>query len=77
MIIICGEPNKGIHKFRFAGFAVVDVILTVALAAILNALFFKRKFLVTLAALTIMGMISHAALGIDTALNKKLRNLLC
>ena len=36
---ILGEPRKGVHKYRLCNIAIVDVLLTIALAAILDYVF--------------------------------------
>ena len=41
---ILGEPNKGIHKYRFMGVAIVDVIMTIALGLFIAHYFKKDKF---------------------------------
>ena len=37
-----GKPNKGVHRFRIANIAIVDVILTCLLAYIINVAFLEN-----------------------------------
>jgi uncharacterized membrane protein len=74
MIVLCGKPGEGLHRFRVAGVAIVDVIITVVAAAAV-ALVFKKNFLVSLGALFLIGIGVHALLGIDTAVNRRLKCL--
>ncbi len=74
MIIMCGKPGEGIHRFRLWGVAVVDVALTVLASAII-AFAFKKNFFATTLLMFAIGVCVHAALGIDTALNVKLKSV--
>ena len=40
---ILGAPNQGIHKYRFMGVAIVDVIMTIALGLFI-AHYFKLQY---------------------------------
>ena len=44
---ILGIPNEGLHKYRVANIAIVDVLLTIALAWILAKLF-KVNYIIIL-----------------------------
>jgi hypothetical protein len=74
MIVLCGRPGEGLHKYRFAGVAIVDVIITVV-SSILISLIFKKNFFVTLAIHFALGICVHAALKIDTAVHKNIKRL--
>jgi hypothetical protein len=66
-----GEPNKGIHSYRFMGLAIIDVIMTI-LAAYLISIFFKYNFIYTALALFILGIILHRLFCVRTTIDKLL-----
>ena len=64
-----GQPGKGVHSFRLANIAVVDVLLTVALAYTLSRKFrvaVWKMFLVLLA----LSLVLHRLLCVETTLTK-------
>ena len=67
---IFGEPGEGIHK-HYCGVAVADVAMTGAAAVVISRLT-NKSFPLVFAALIALGIGVHAALGVPTALNKKL-----
>jgi hypothetical protein len=70
---IFGKPNKGIHKYRLFGLAIVDMIATVVGAYIIYiSTTYKYSFYQILFILVILGIISHKLFCVDTALNKML-----
>lgn len=62
---ILGTPGQGIHSYRFAGVALVDVFLTIV-AAIIIAKIADRSFLGVLAVLLILAEILHIIFCVDT-----------
>ena len=66
-----GEPNKGIHSYRFMGVAIMDVIITI-LAAYLISIFFKYNFIYTTIVLFILGIILHRLFCVRTTVDKLL-----
>lgn len=66
-----GEPNKGIHSYRFMGVAIMDVIMTI-LAAYLISIFFKYNFIYTTIVLFILGIILHRLFCVRTTVDKLL-----
>ena len=66
-----GEPNKGIHSYRFMGVAIMDVIITI-LAAYLISIFFKYNFIYTTLVLFILGIILHRLFCVRTTVDKLL-----
>jgi hypothetical protein len=68
---ILGEPNKGIHKYRFMGVAIVDVIMTIALGLFIAHYFKKDKFK-TILILFILGIILHRLFCVRTSIDKAL-----
>jgi hypothetical protein len=66
-----GAPGQGIHKYRFAGIAVVDLVLTLVASALISMAFKWNPVVVTACAL-LAGVTVHRILGVNTALNVKL-----
>jgi uncharacterized membrane protein len=78
---IFGEPNKGVHKYRFMGMAVVDWLLTIIIAAVITIIWSRRNrkvqwqkvtlyFVLVLIVLILLGVILHWLFCVDTTLNK-------
>ena len=67
-----GAPGTGAHSIRFLGFAVVDTLLTVLLAA-LTAYLTKTSLLANFVAWFVLGEILHYAFGTNTAFLKLIR----
>jgi hypothetical protein len=67
---IFGRPNEGIHKYKVFGVAIVDVILTIILAALINYMLPSFGFISILIILFLLGIIIHKLLCIDTTINK-------
>ncbi len=65
---IFGKPGEGVHRYRFAGLAVVDVIATL-IAAILTARFLDRDIWITIAIFFIIGIAMHWLFQVNTRLN--------
>ncbi len=63
-----GKPGEGVHSYRIANIAVVDVLFTV-IGAFLIAKLFKWKFLKTLLVIFIIGIISHKLFCVKTTVN--------
>lgn len=68
---IFGEPRKGIHKYRIADIAIVDVVGTIAVAWLISHVM-QYNFWKTVAALFILGIILHRLLDVRTTIDKKL-----
>ena len=69
---ILGEPGKGPHSIRFFGVAIVDVLLTIALAFFINKLIggnIKMFFIVLLFCFT-LGIILHKLFCVETTIGK-------
>ena len=64
-----GEPNKGIHSYRFLGVAIADVIMTI-LGALLIAYIFHVSFLKTLVILFVLGIFLHHLFCVRTTVDK-------
>lgn len=68
---IFGNPNEGIHKYRFMGIAIVDFIMTIILAYFV-AFFMKWSFLYTTIGLFLLGILAHRLFCVRTTIDKLL-----
>jgi len=68
---LLGEPNKGIHKYRLFGIAIVDVIMTIIGAFIISFLL-KKKFAFVLLVLFCLGIFLHRVFCVRTTIDKLL-----
>lgn len=66
-----GEPNKGIHSYRFLGVAIADVIMTF-IGALYISYLFKISFIKTLFVLFILGIFLHKLFCVKTTIDKLL-----
>lgn len=66
-----GAPNTGAHSYRFFGFAIVDVVLTI-LVAYLISLFFPISFRYSLLLLFLSGILLHRLFCVRTTVDKLL-----
>ncbi len=64
-----GRPGLGVHKYRFFGIAIVDVIMTIIGAAIISS-FTNLKFSYTLVGLFVLGIVAHRAFCVRTQVDK-------
>ena len=62
---ILGVPNKGIHKYRFLGTAVMDYVFSILLA-ILITYFTHIPLVLTTIGILILGIILHVLFGVET-----------
>lgn len=72
---ILGAPNTGVHSTRIFGFALNDIIGTIAASFIISVVF-KKSFLKTLIVVFILGELMHYIFCVDTAFMKLLKDLL-
>ena len=81
---IFGKPNQGIHSYRIpltkgvsgseTGFAIIDIILTIIVAKLINIYVLKDyKYITILIGLFILGIILHKLFCVETTLNKLLK----
>ena len=68
---IFGKPNEGIHAYRFAGIAIVDLLLTVFVAWII-AKVANVGIVAVLVGLLLMGVVAHRIFGVRTSVDKLL-----
>ncbi len=66
---IFGKPGEGVHSYRIANVAIVDVGVTV-IGAFLIAKLLKWNFLKTLIVLFIIGIIAHKVFCVKTTVDK-------
>jgi hypothetical protein len=64
-----GNPNEGLHAYRFANIAIVDVIFTIMLAYILSGIF-AISFWKILGSLFFLGIVMHRQLCVRTTIDK-------
>lgn len=72
-----GEPGKGVHAYRIGGMAVVDLVLTILLAAALYQIpwvYARFRFRYLVIALVLLGTLVHRAFCVETALTKRFFN---
>lgn len=81
---IFGLPNQGIHRYRFLGMAVVDLVATILTAIIIAIVLFRQNtfktehicftyiLLGTMAGLFLFSIVVHRLFRVNTALNVKL-----
>uniref|UniRef100_A0A6C0B105 RDD domain-containing protein n=1 Tax=viral metagenome TaxID=1070528 RepID=A0A6C0B105_9ZZZZ len=66
-----GELKKGPHSYRFFGFAIFDVLMTL-IGAFLISYFFNLSFIYTALFLFILGIILHRLFCVRTTVDKLL-----
>lgn len=66
-----GEPGTGVHKYRVANVAIVDVIMTI-IAAIVLAKIFNANTILILIVLFVIGIIAHRYFEVRTTVDKLL-----
>ena len=76
---IFGKVGEGVHSYRIMDIAIADVLMTILGAFLINLLFVNKgnlvvaptfTFIYILAALFMLGIISHRALGVRTTVDK-------
>ncbi len=68
---IFGEPRKGVHKYRIADIAIVDVVGTIVVAWLISH-FMQYNFWKTLTVLFLLGIILHRLFNVRTKIDTKL-----
>ena len=66
---IFGKVGEGVHSVRFFNFAVIDTLLTLVLAYIIN-LYLKTNLLVIFIVLIILSIAIHRLFCVETTLTK-------
>jgi hypothetical protein len=62
-------PGEGIHSYRFAGLAIVDVVMTI-IGAIIISHWANISLVATMSALFALGIVLHRAFDIRTTIDK-------
>ena len=70
---IFGKPGEGPHKYRVAGFAIIDIIFTL-IAAYLISKYMKYNFYYTTIILFISAIFIHRIFSVETKLNSLIFN---
>jgi hypothetical protein len=65
-----GKVGEGIHSYRIANIAIVDVILTILGAALLHLVFPSYRFITILIALFLLGIILHRLFCVRTTVDR-------
>jgi hypothetical protein len=80
-----GKPNEGFHSTRFMGLALFDVVGTLLMGGGLALLIDKSKafninfpilLFICIIIMFLVGIVSHKIFCVDTALNKKIGELI-
>jgi len=66
-----GIINKGVHSYRFFGFAIADIVMTILGFGLLSFLFGIPLWKGILGGF-ILGIVAHRAFGVRTTLDKLL-----
>jgi hypothetical protein len=64
-----GQLNKGVHKYRIANIAIVDVLATIVVAYLIH-LYTVYSFPIILAGAFILGIIAHRLFCVRTTIDK-------
>jgi hypothetical protein len=62
---IFGNPNEGIHSYRFIDFAIIDILMTI-IGAFIIAVILKINFFYVFISLFLLGQILHIIFGVKT-----------
>jgi len=65
-----GKIGEGVHSYRIANIAIVDVILTILGATVLHLLFPYYRFLTILVLLFLLGIILHRLFCVRTTVDR-------
>jgi len=69
---VLGKPGQGAHSYRFCNIAIIDVVLTFALAKVIELqskdINFKQASIISFA----LGIISHRVFCVKTTVDKLL-----
>ena len=72
---IFGKVNTGLHSYRIANIAIVDVLLTIIVAYYLHKyIFINQSFLCMTTLLFILGILLHRLFCVRTTIDKILFN---
>jgi len=66
-----GVPGQGVHSYRFLDTAIVDYVLTIALAAVVTK-FTGMPFVLSTILMFVLGIVLHAVFCVSTNTTKYL-----
>ena len=69
---IFGEIDKGVHSYKIFNIAIVDVLLTIIGAYIINYFIPKYNYFLILILLFVLGIILHRIFCVRTTIDKLL-----
>lgn len=69
---IFGKPNEGLHSIRLFDIAIIDVILTIMAAYLLNIILGGNNFILILIVLFASGIFLHRLFCVRTTVDKYL-----
>ncbi len=69
---IFGKPREGIHSIRLFDIAIIDVILTILAAYLINLWTGVNNFILILIILFVFGIIFHRLFCVETTVDKLL-----
>ena len=73
---IFGKPGQGVHSYRVANIAIIDVLFTLIGAYLINRYFFNNKHLIKITlVLFILGIVFHRLFCVKTTINKLIFNM--
>ena len=67
---IFGKVNTGLHSYRINNIAIIDVLLTILGAYIINYIFSKYNFYIILVILFLLGIFLHRIFCVKTTIDK-------
>ena len=66
-----GKPGKGLHRYRIFNIAIVDVVLTLFLAKIIEIMILPQMGYLKILLITfILGILLHRLFGVKTTIDK-------
>jgi hypothetical protein len=66
---IFGKVGTGVHSFRFLNIAIVDTLLTLAAAYVINS-YLQSNLLIVFFILMLLSIVIHKAFCVETTLTK-------
>jgi hypothetical protein len=66
---IFGKVGTGVHSFRFLNIAIVDTLLTLAAAYVINS-YLQSNLLIVFFILIVLSIVIHKAFCVETTLTK-------
>ena len=69
---VLGKPGTGVHKYRIGNIAIVDVLLTILAAWIIQMLFPNHSFITILLGLFVLGIFMHRVFCVHTTIDRLL-----